>query len=189
MIGIGIIGCGKISQVRHIPEYHDNPQAKIIGFFDNNKERAQELALRYGAVAYDSLDQLLSDKSIDAVSVCVANAAHCEVTVKALMAGKHVLCEKPMAMTPQDCQKMVDVARECGKKLMIGQNQRLAPAHVKARELIESGAIGRVLSFRTTFGHSGPENWSVDPERTPGSLTRNRRLWESWPIWGYTRQI
>lgn len=163
MIGVGIIGCGKISQVRHIPEYADNPEVSIRGFYDFNFERASQLALKYGGVAYATLDELLADSSISAVSVCVANNAHCDVTVKALRAGKDVLCEKPMAATIEECELMVKTADECGRKLMIGQNQRLADAHVKARQLIEAGEIGKVLTFRTSFGHSGPENWSIDP--------------------------
>lgn len=163
MIGIGIIGCGKIAQVRHIPEYADNLDARIIGFFDFNKQRAEELAAKYGAKAYDTLDELLADERIDAVSVCVANVAHCETTLKALKAGKHVLCEKPMAITLSECELMVEEAKKCGKKLMIGQNQRFASAHVAAKRMIEEGQIGKVLTFRTTFGHGGPEKWSIDP--------------------------
>ena len=174
MTGVAIIGCGKISQVRHIPEYIDNPDARIIGFFDNNLSRASELARRYGVKAYATLDEALADPLVDAVSVCVANVAHCEVTVKALQAGKHVLCEKPMAITIEECEKMVRTAEECGRKLMIGQNQRLAAAHVKAKELIASGIIGKVLTFRTSFGHSGPENWSVDPGKNTWFFDRRR---------------
>ncbi|MGN0201441.1 MAG: Gfo/Idh/MocA family protein [Candidatus Cryptobacteroides sp.] len=160
---IGIIGCGKISQIRHIPEYLANPSATIAGVCDFNFERAAQIARQTGARAYSSAEDLLADPEIDAVSVCVANNAHCEVTVKALRAGKDVLCEKPMATDIRECELMVRTAAECGRKLMIGQNQRLADAHVKARELLEQGVIGKVLTFRTAFGHSGPENWSVDP--------------------------
>jgi len=176
MIGVGIIGCGKISQVRHIPEYADNPNVSIRGFFDQNKERAKELAQKYGAKAFDTLEELLADKSISAVSVCVANNAHCAVTVQALKAGKDVLCEKPMAVTIEQCQEMVDVAKQCGRKLMIGQNQRLADAHVKAKELIAAGEIGKVLTFRTSFGHSGPENWSVDPGKNTWFFDRKQAV-------------
>lgn len=165
MIGIGIIGCGKIAQIRHIPELLDNPNAQIVGCFDRNMERASEIAASINAQAYDSIDALLADPRIDAVFVCVANNAHCEVSVKALKAGKDVICEKPMATTLEDCELMVRTAKACGRKLMIAQNQRLADAHVKAKELIEAGEIGRVLTFRTSFGHSGPENWSVDSGR------------------------
>lgn len=163
MINIGIIGCGKISQVRHIPEYLDNPDCEIKAYFDLNYERAAELAARYGGKACHTLDELLADKSIDAVSVCVANVAHAKDTIAALEAGKHVLCEKPMATTIEECERMVAAARKNGRKLMIDQNQRFAAAHVKARDLVQGGYIGRVITFRTAFGHSGPETWSVDP--------------------------
>lgn len=163
MKGIGIIGCGKIAQVRHIPEYAENPDAKLVGFYDINQQRAEELAKKYGAKAYASIEDLLANENIDAVSICVANHAHAEVTIKALEAGKDVLCEKPMATTMEDCEAMVATAKKTGKKLMIGQNQRLAKAHAKAKKLIDEGWIGNVLTFRTTFGHGGPETWSVDP--------------------------
>ena len=162
-IRVGIIGCGKIAQVRHIPEYVANPHAEIRGFYDLNTKRAQELAEKYGGKAYDSYEALLADPDIDAVSVCAANHVHAEISIAALKAGKHVLCEKPMAISLEECEAMVQAAKDSGKYLMIGQNQRLAKAHSKARELIASGAIGKVLTFRTIFGHGGPETWSIDP--------------------------
>ena len=165
-IKIGVIGCGKIAQVRHIPEYAANPHVEIAGFYDLNRERAEELAEKYGAAAYASYEELLADGEIDAVSVCVANNAHAEISIAALKAGKHVLCEKPMAVMLEECEEMVAAAKEAGKYLMIGQNQRLAKAHVKARELIAEGVIGKVLTFRTIFGHGGPETWSVDPGKS-----------------------
>ena len=162
-IRVGIIGCGKIAQVRHIPEYVANPHAEIRGFYDLNTKRAQELAEKYGGKAYESYEALLADPEIDAVSVCAANHVHAEISIAALKAGKHVLCEKPMAISLEECEAMVQAAKVSGKYLMIGQNQRLAKAHSKARELIASGAIGKVLTFRTIFGHGGPETWSIDP--------------------------
>lgn len=92
----------------------------------------------------------------------MANHVHAEITIAALKAGKHVLCEKPMATKLKDCQMMVDTAEQMSKKLMIGQNQRFAKAHAEAKKLIECGDIGSVLTFKTTFGHGGPETWSVD---------------------------
>lgn len=162
-IRVGIIGCGKIAQVRHIPEYAANPNAEVYGFYDINQARAQELAQKHGGKAFASYEALLADPTIQAVSVCAANHAHAEISIAALKAGKHVLCEKPMAVTLEECEAMVAAAKESGKYLMIGQNQRLAKAHSKAKELIEQGAIGKVLTFRTIFGHGGPETWSVDP--------------------------
>ena len=81
MFNIGIIGCGKIAQVRHIPEYADHPQAKLAGFFDLNQDRAQALAEQWGGKAYSSWEELLADPAIDAVSVCVANAYHAATAI------------------------------------------------------------------------------------------------------------
>lgn len=166
MIRVAIIGCGKIAQVRHIPEYLENKDAEIVGYFDYNHERAEELARKFGGKAYQTLDELLADPAIEAVSVCVPNRMHAEDTIKALRAGKHVLCEKPMATTLEESEEMVRAARESGKKLMIDQNQRLTKAHVIAKKLIQDGMIGRVVTFRTTFGHGGPETWSIDPGKS-----------------------
>lgn len=164
-IKIGVIGCGKIAQVRHIPEYMDNPDAELYGLYDMNQERMKSLAAEYSCRYYESAEALLDDPNIDAVSVCVANHAHAQITIAALKAGKHVLCEKPMAVSLEECEEMVRTAKEENRYLMIGQNQRLAKAHVKAKELIAQGMIGKILTFRTTFGHGGPETWSIDPGR------------------------
>ena len=175
MYKIGIIGCGKIAQVRHIPEYLANKDALITAFYDLNEERAKELAKIYNAKAYPSLDELLSS-DVDAVSICTANSTHAEIAIKALKKGKHVLCEKPMAVTLNECIEMDKVARDSGLILMIGQNQRLAKAHVKAHDLIKKGEIGRVISFTTTFGHGGPETWSVDPGKNTWFFDKKRAV-------------
>ena len=174
MIRVGILGCGKIAQVRHIPEYMANPDAEIAGFFDVDQNRCKEMAAKFGGKAFESPEALLADPTIDAVSICAINHAHAELSIKALKAGKHVLCEKPMATTPEDCEEMVKVARETGKFLMIGQNQRLAKAHAVAKELLDQGLIGKVVTFRTTFGHGGPETWSVDPGKNTWFFDKKR---------------
>jgi len=174
MIRIGIAGCGKIAQVRHLPEYQARPDVQICGLFDLNQDRAAALADQYGAAAYATYEEMLADPEIDAVSICSANIAHADMTVAALRAGKHVLCEKPMATTLADCERMVEAARESQKTLMIDQNQRLAAAHIKARALIEKGALGRILSFQTSFRHGGPETWSVDPGAGTWFFDKNR---------------
>ena len=163
MIGIGIIGCGKIAQVRHIPEYAAHPEAKLVGYYNPTRERAEKMADQYGGKVYDTVEELLADPDIQAVSICSANAAHGEQTIAALHAGKHVLCEKPMAVTLEECEAMVEAARQSGKYLMMAHNQRLAKPHALAKKLIDEGLIGKILSFRTMFAHSGPENWSIIP--------------------------
>lgn len=162
MFKVGIIGCGKIAQVRHIPEYVNNKDAELAAFYDMNTERAKELASLYGGMVCESYQEMLADPAIDAVSVCTANNVHAAITIAALRAGKHVLCEKPMATTLEECEAMVSAAKETGKILMIGHNQRLTKAHAKAKRLLDEGIIGDVITFRTTFGHGGPESWSID---------------------------
>ena len=163
MLKIGIIGCGKIAQVRHIPEYAAHENAEIVGYYDKIPKRAEAMAAKYGGRVYESFGALLNDSAIQAVSVCVANHLHAQMTMDALRAGKHVLCEKPMATTMRDSEAMVALAECTGKKLVIGHNQLLTPAHKRAKEAIDQGLIGEILTFRTTFGHQGPETWSIDP--------------------------
>lgn len=173
-IRIGILGCGKIAQVRHIPEYADNPDCELRAFYNPSRQRAEDMAAKYGGRVYDTAEELLADPEIDAVSVCAANYAHAELAIKALKAGKHVLCEKPMATTIEDCEAMAEAARESGRFLMIGYNQRLAKAHVKAKELIDEGLIGSIISFRTIFGHGGPETWSINPGKNTWFFDKKR---------------
>ncbi len=161
MVKIAVIGCGKIAQMRHLPEFASNPEAKILAVYDRTKERAEEIAEKYHCKTFQTAEELIADEEIDAVSICVANVLHAELAIKALRAGKHVLCEKPMASTIEECEAMVQAAEESGKILMIAQNQRFDPVHMEAKKLLAQGEIGKVLTFRSTFGHSGPENWSI----------------------------
>ncbi|MGG1684703.1 Gfo/Idh/MocA family protein [Pseudalkalibacillus sp. NRS-1564] len=159
---IGVIGCGSIAKHRHLPEYAANTQIKIAAVCDIVKTRADETAVLYGAKSYESYEELLQNSEIDAVSVCTPNYLHAPISIAALKAGKHVLCEKPMATSRADAEEMIEAARTSGKNLMIAHNQRFVPSHAKARDILASGEIGKVYSFRTAFGHPGPEGWSVD---------------------------
>ncbi len=179
MIGVGVIGCGSIAKKRHAVEYHNNSNVKIVGFYDFNKERALEMTEQYGGIAYDSVDELLMDDQIQAVSICVANVYHAEITINALNQGKHVLCEKPMAITYEQCESMVNTAREVGKRLMIGHNQRMLRTHQSAKALIESEKLGKVISFSTVFGHKGPEMWSIRKGNNTWFFNKNKAAFGS----------
>ncbi len=96
------------------------------------------------------------------VSICVDNRSHAEITTYALYAGKHVLCEKPMAITLAECESMVAAAEFNGKHLMIGHNMRFDPVYRRAKKLLDEGVIGDVITFRTVMGNAGPEGWSMD---------------------------
>jgi predicted dehydrogenase len=159
-IKIGIIGCGSIAEFRHAPEYAENSEAEIVAYFDPKMQRAEKLAGLYGGAVVKDYNAIIEDKTIDAISVCSTNEMHHVITTKALESGKHVLCEKPIAVSLEGAQKMLDAAKKSGKILMIGHNQRLAAAHQRAREILQSGELGRVITFATTFGHKGPEYWS-----------------------------
>lgn len=159
---IGVIGCGSIAIHRHLPEYAANKAVEIVAVCDVVEERATKAAEQYGATAYTDYEVLLANESIDAVSVCLPNYLHAPVSIAAANAGKHVLCEKPMATSREEAEEMIAAAQKNNKKLMIGHNQRFVKSHEKAKELIANGAIGKVYSFRTAFGHGGPEGWSVD---------------------------
>lgn len=159
---VGVIGCGTISKYRHLPEYDANSKVEIVAVCDLVEERAQAYAEQYGAKAFTDYQELLNIEEIDAVSVCLPNYLHAPVSIDALNAGKHVLCEKPMATSRVEAEQMIEAAERNNKKLMIGHNQRFVAAHAKAKELVQAGAIGKIYSFRTAFGHGGPEGWSVD---------------------------
>ena len=162
MIRVGIIGCGKIAQVRHLPEYAANPNAEIVAFYDKNMTRAQDMAAKYGGKVYNSFYELVDDPNVDAVSICVENRSHAEICTAALYAGKHVLVEKPMAITLAECESMVAAAERNSRHLMVGHNMRFDPVHRKAKQLLDSGIIGDVITFRSVYGNSGPEGWSED---------------------------
>jgi predicted dehydrogenase len=161
-VKIGVIGCGSIAQHRHLPEYKMNEQVELVAVCDINTERANSVAQQYGVKAYTNYEELLASGIVEAVSVCTPNYLHAPISVAALNSGVHVLCEKPMATSEEEAKAMIEAAKTNGKKLMIGHNQRFVASHQKARELIEKGEIGKIYSFRTAFGHGGPEGWSVD---------------------------
>lgn len=161
-VRVGVIGCGSIAQHRHLPEYQFNPNVELVAVCDINQERALEVAEKYGVLSFTSYEELLESSEVDAVSVCTPNYLHAPISIAALEAGIHVLCEKPMATSKQEAEAMIAAAKASGKKLMIAHNQRFVPSHQKARQLIQSGEIGKIYSFRTAFGHGGPEGWSVE---------------------------
>ena len=162
MVKIGVIGCGKIAQTRHLPEYATNPHAKLVGYYDKIRERSVQMAELYGGKVYETYYDMINDPEIDAVSICVENRNHAEITNAALYAGKHVLVEKPMAVTLAECESMVAAAEFNGKHLMVGHNMRFDPVHRRAKELLQAGVIGDIITFRTTIGNAGPEGWSPD---------------------------
>lgn len=159
---VGVIGCGSIARYRHLAEYQAHENVEITAVCDVVQERALEMAEKFGAAAYTDYQELLKNGEIEAVSICTPNALHAPMSITALQSGKHVLCEKPMATSLAEAEAMIEAAKVNKKKLMIAHNQRFVPSHDKAHELIQAGDLGRIYSFRTAFGHGGPEGWSID---------------------------
>ena len=159
---VAVIGCGQITRYLHVPDYAACPEAEIVALCDIVKRKAQALAEKYAPAArlYADYKKLLKEVAPDAVTVALPNFLHAPVTIDALKAGCHVNVEKPMACSAAEAQRMVDTAKRCGKLLNVNQSQRLFPPHVKAKEVIDSGILGKILHVTAMFGHEGPEYWS-----------------------------
>jgi predicted dehydrogenase len=139
-----IIGCGRIAQ-RHAEHIHNLGQ--LISVCDVVPQKAHELAEKYGAAAYDNVEQMLANSvKADVVSVCSPNGLHAEHSIRALQAGFHVLCEKPMALTVQDCGEMINAAERANKRLFIVKQNRFNPPVAAVKKLIDEGRLGKIYS-------------------------------------------
>ncbi|MBQ8186662.1 MAG: Gfo/Idh/MocA family oxidoreductase, partial [Clostridia bacterium] len=151
IIRVGIIGCGGIANGKHMPSLKKVPGVKMVAFCDIIVERAEKAKAQYGtpdAVVYEDYKKLLEDKTIDVVHVLTPNRAHSFITVDALEAGKHVMCEKPMAINSVEAKKMLDAAERTGKLLTIGyQTRQTAQAQFLKAES-EAGTFGDIYFAR-----------------------------------------
>ncbi|GIO43737.1 MULTISPECIES: Gfo/Idh/MocA family protein [Paenibacillus] len=144
---IGIVGCGGIANGKHLPSLKKLDNVEIVAFCDIVVERAEKAAREYGAEGaqvYSDYRELLKDQSLDIVHVLTPNDFHAEVTIAALEADKHVMCEKPMAKTAADARRMVEAAKRTGKKLTIGYNNRFRPDSLHLKKLVEEGQLGDI---------------------------------------------
>lgn len=164
----GILGCGDIAGKTFAPCLLVSPLCELTAVARRNAAEAQAFAERFGVPHWDTDDaSLLARADVDAVVIATPPHRHREQTLAAAAAGKHVLVEKPMALTPGECREMIDACRAAGVRLGVAYRRRLFPQVVRAKQLIAEGAIGRVTLVR---GHySGrmdlPEGeWRVDPE-------------------------
>ncbi|WP_122643915.1 Gfo/Idh/MocA family protein [Luxibacter massiliensis] len=159
---VAIVGCGMIAIKRHFPEMAENPNVEIVACTDYVKERAEDMAKLYGGVVCGDYKEIIEKVKPDAMVICADNATHEETAIAALNAGIHVLCEKPLTTSLESGKRIIQAAEKSGKKLMVAQNQRMSAAFKKAKEILKSGKLGKVLTFSTKFGHPGAEYWAVD---------------------------
>jgi predicted dehydrogenase len=146
MINFAIVGCGRIAQ-RHAE--HISKRGKLIAVCDVVSEKSNAMAESYGAVAYtDYAEMLKNESSIDVVAVCSPNGLHAIHSIEALKAGYHVLCEKPMGLTVQECGDMIQVAERSNKRLFAIKQNRYNPPVAAVKEVIDSGKLGKVLSIQ-----------------------------------------
>lgn len=151
-LGIGIIGAGGISNA-HADGYLKLPnEVQIVAVADVIYQKAQDAAKRWNVrYAFEDYHKLLEIEEIDAISVCTYNAAHCQPTVEALKANKHVIVEKPMAANGQEALTMVKAAKNSKKILMVGMKWRFMPEVLAARKAVEDGLLGRIY-YAEAFG-------------------------------------
>lgn len=152
----GIIGCGRIAQ-RHAE--HIQNTGTLTAVCDIRESAANKLADKYHCSAYSNIDRLLADeKEIDVISICTPNGLHAEHTVKALVAGFHVLCEKPMATTVVDAEKMIDASLKANKRLFIVKQNRFNPPVEAVKRAIDEGRFGKIYSVQLScFWNRNPE--------------------------------
>jgi predicted dehydrogenase len=171
---VGIIGCGFIANGKHLPSLAFQKDVEAVAFCDIIIERAEASAKKYGppdALVCLDYHEVLARKDIDAIHVCTPNSSHSEITVAALKAGKHVMCEKPMAKTAAEAKAMLDTAKSTGKLLTIGYQNRFRQDSQLMKSLCENGDLGEIY-FAKAFAtrRRGVPTWGVfmDKEKQGG---------------------
>jgi UDP-N-acetylglucosamine 3-dehydrogenase len=170
-LGFGIVGVGEIGQV-HLRGLQRAPElARVCAVTDVNAALRRTTATASGAVDCATLAQLLAREDVTAVSVCVPHNLHRDVALAAIAAGKHVLLEKPMAVTVAECDEIIDAAARAGVRVGVSHNQLFYPPHERARELLRGGMLGRPLLLRMRLAIGGKfGGWRADPVATGGGI-------------------
>ena len=167
---VGIVGAGAMGSV-HIAGWTQT-EAEIAGVFDAYQAAAQTLAGRYGVSAFPNLETLLAD--VDIVDLCTPTHLHHPLVLQVAAAGKHILCEKPLARTLTDGQEMVAFCRQAGVKLMVAHVVRFFPEYRQAKEAVDAGRVGQVAVMRLKRNVYQPKkaegNWFVDFEKSGGMI-------------------
>ncbi|MBW8351370.1 Gfo/Idh/MocA family oxidoreductase [Bacillus sp. IITD106] len=163
---IAIIGCGGIANQKHMPALSKlKDKAEMVAFCDVEEERAVQAAEQYGAEGakvYQDYKEVLKDSEIDVVHVCTPNVSHAVITVDALEAGKHVMCEKPMAINSEEAKWMIETAKRTGKKLTIGYQNRFRGDSLVLKEACKNGDLGEVYFAKAhAIRRRGVPTWGV----------------------------
>lgn len=160
-LNFAIIGCGRIAQ-RHAEHIKNTEGAQLIAVCDNVKEKADKLATEYGAASSGSIEKLLENELIDVVAICSPNGLHATHSIASLKAGKHVLCEKPMAISVYDCGEMIKTAEKANKRLFVIKQNRYNPPVNAVKEAIEEGRFGKINSVQLSCFWNRNEDYYKD---------------------------
>ena len=169
-----IVGLGRISMGQFMPGLPLSQTGRITALVSGHRGKAEQQAalynLRPSAIySYESFDQIRHNDEIDAVYIALPNSMHAQYTIRAAQAGKHVLCEKPMATGLADCHAMIAACRKASVKLMIAYRCQYHPSHLKAIELIRTGAVGQVQAIDSAFGFNiRPGEWRLNKKMAGG---------------------
>lgn len=169
-IRIGLVGAGNIANT-HLESYMKNNEAEIAAICDIDEARLKKTADRFGIEKrYTNIDDMLANEKLDAADVCVWNCNHAECTIKALEAGLHVLCEKPMAYSAAEAEEMLATAKRVGKLLMVGFVCRFSNTTTVAKDFIDKGYLGEIYSAKAQYvrRHGAPGGWFCNKELAGG---------------------
>ena len=172
----GILGCGDVTEIKSGPGFQKADGSALVAVMRRDRAKAQDYARRHGvARAYDDAEALIADPDVDAVYIATPPSSHLSLALRVAAARKPCLVEKPMARTHAECVRMLDAFRHAGVPLWVAYYRRALPRFLKLRELVSSGAIGRVTSAhvqvtdRLATG-AAARNWRVDPETAGAGL-------------------
>jgi len=160
-IRYAVAGLGWIAQESVLPGFKNaSKNSELVALITDDPEKARKLGKEYKVaqtVSYDGYDELLKSGSIDAVYIALPNNLHADFTIRAACAGVHVLCEKPMARSVEECQRMTQACEKHGVKLMIAYRLHFEPGSLKANEIVNGGGLGKPRFFSSVFGQQVPE--------------------------------
>jgi myo-inositol 2-dehydrogenase/D-chiro-inositol 1-dehydrogenase len=171
-VRVGVVGAGMIAGC-HVRAYGVTPGVEVVAVADPRRPKAEQLAGSVGAKACADLEEVLA-LDVDVVSVCTPPRSHADLTVRAVEAGRHVLCEKPVAGSLADGRRIVDAARRTDRVVMVGQVSRFEPEHRAAKDLVDGGYVGDVAmmvhSITTSMPGWSEGGWLADPKESGGPL-------------------
>jgi predicted dehydrogenase len=173
-IGYCMIGLGRISMGHFMPGLLTSKNSRLTGLVSGHRDKALAQAAKYGVpessiYSYENMDQIKNNPAIDAVYVALPNSMHAEYTIRSARAGKHVLCEKPMATTVADAQAMIKACQEANKKLMIAYRCQYEPTNLRAMQLIREGRLGKIMAIESANGFKERAGeWRLDRKLAGG---------------------